>query len=238
MALIGVRRALIRPRKVVAGLPGPPVLTFTDVQTGSTASNTCTSNALSIGAASSNRRVYILAVDANTGASPQAATGASFNGGAIAADVFQVIGTTATDVMDVYLISAVVPAGTTVTVTLTYASTIFSSAKFAAYTVDTTTLSSKTPVTSAQGVTVAGTSLTVSVPVATAGSVILAGAFTGFGGGSGGSITSSDASLSNDAISGNTVVGSASNVGVSAASHVTVGWTGASDTLLALAVLR
>jgi hypothetical protein len=232
MGLLGVGGSGAPP------LPGPPVFTFTDIQAGSTTSNTCTSNSLSIGTANSNRRVYVLAFDVGAGASPQAATGASFNGGAIAADVFQVIGTTPTDTMNVYLISAVVPTGTTATVTLTYGSTTFSSARFAAYTVDTTTLSSKTPVTSAQAVTVAGTSVTAQVPIATAGSSILAGAIVGFGGGSGGSITSSDAGLSNDGGIGNFIVGSANNVGVSAASHVTVGWTGASDTLLALAVLR
>jgi hypothetical protein len=229
---------------VAGGAPpvGPPVFTFTDIEGSSTSGNTATVT-LAIGTASSNRRVYVLAMDSSAGVSPQAATGASFNGGTIAADVFQVIGTTPTDQLDAYLISAVIPTGTTVTVTLTYASTIFSSPHLGAYTVDTTTLGNINPVTSAQSVSTAGltnpaTANTFGIPVATSGSAILSG-FVGFGINNGSqSFTSSDAGIANDGMFASTMVGHANNVPVSASSRVNTGWTGTGDSLLALVVLR
>lgn len=225
------------------GLPGPPVFTFTDIQSGSTSTNVCTSNSLAIGTATANRRVYVFAIDAATGSSPQAATGATLNGGTIPTDVFQVIGTTATSGMDVYLISAVVPSGTTATVELTYPTATSNSARFGVYTVDATTLNSRFPVATAQNVIASGTTNpasanTFGIATSTAGSAILAGFMSHGGASTDETITSSDASLSTDGTFGNQMVGHANSAPVSAQSNVNTGWSVSGVSLLALAVFR
>jgi hypothetical protein len=232
---------------VIASAPpaGPPVFTFRDIQISSASGNIATSNAMAIGAPSSTRRVYTVITNGDAGST---ATSASFNSGAIAADVFQVIGTvgpptTGGDSFNVYLVSAVIPTGTTATVSLTYPSTLFAAPICAAYTVDTTTLSGINPVTTAQSYVASGTVLpaasnTFGVPVATAGSAILAG-FIGFGITNGSqSITSSDASFTTGSLFSSTLTAVANSAPVSSSSRVNIGWTTSGQGFLALAVLR
>ncbi|HUD11309.1 MAG TPA: hypothetical protein VMS08_02785, partial [Candidatus Saccharimonadia bacterium] len=98
------------------------------------------------------------------------------------------------------------------------------------------TLASTTPVTSFQDVA-ASTTQTSSVAVANSGSVLLF-AWVGTVGVSGQTVTASDATLTTDGPFNPYTWGHGNNVAASAASHVTIGWSGSAEGALGLIVYR
>lgn len=188
MALIGVRRALIRPKRAVAPA-GPPVLTYVgDTGSGTPSpANVMTYSGIPIGPASgfAARRI-ILSIVANRNS-------AGFNGGLTSVTIGGIAATihiaTSTGGNDVAIASADVPTGTTANIVLTAGGTWFATPILGIYSVDDALMVSTTP--SVASGNNSGTSVTTSASFTqTSGGFVVAGvALDNNAGGSGISIS-------------------------------------------------
>jgi hypothetical protein len=126
----------------------PVTLTFQSAGVGGGGGNQNTFGTITIGAApSSNRRVIVVwgSGDYNTSTDPiVSAVFTPDSGSPVNADTIIRAGIDSTTQSGLGLISAVLPIGTTTTLTVTFSSSTFNSPRFAVYTVDNSTLSSPT----------------------------------------------------------------------------------------------
>jgi hypothetical protein len=130
-----------------------------------------------------------------------------------------------------FLVSAVVPSGTTAGASIHFSAGNYSgcNAGMGFYTVDNTTLINPTTPTTNGVLAGAVSSITGNVATSSGSSVLLIGGAIG-GSASGATISASDAGLSQTASFGTTIQGLANGAAASAASHATISWTGTSGT--------
>jgi hypothetical protein len=215
---------------VIAGSPpvGPPIFTYQTDDPAWSGTSTLTSSAEPIGSAFATRRVVFMIRVGDVGSTLSSGTI-----GGVTLDTLIRIGSDGTSL--VYLVSAIVPIGTTAAAVLNFTGSIFSIVS-TTFTTDNAQLASSTPITSFASVA-SGTTLTGSVAVLAGGSIlaicIASGSTTNP------QITASTAGLSNDGkISNFYSSGHANGAPANAASSVTETWIGSAATVLALAAYR
>jgi hypothetical protein len=148
MMMMGVGSAVSFPP------PSSVTLTHQMNGVGGTSGSTLTFGTITIGAApGANRRVTILyASDSDVIIGPFVSAVFTPNSGSpISADTIKVAGTDGANFTSLYLVSAVLPLGTTTTLTITETGPPATRPRFAVYTVDNSTLSSPTNPTSSYG---------------------------------------------------------------------------------------
>jgi hypothetical protein len=214
----------------------PVTLTYQVTANGGQAGSTLTFGTITIGASpSSNRRVVVIFGEPNfAGNSILSATFTPNAGSPVAADTISVAGSDSTTGMLTGLVSAVLPVGTTTTLTVTCsASTSGGTPRFSVYTVDNSTLSSPTAPTSSF---VQGTTSPITGTINTLSGGGLLALFTGFG-------TTTEgwtAGVTSDGVFGTFDFGHLSNTTPSTPLSVTNTWTvsGSGNPDIALWVYR
>lgn len=208
---------------VHAAAASPPTFTFLQSATAS-GSTTITATGINFGTASANRRLYVFLLSGFVSANVVPAS--SFIGGTTNPDFY---GQALIDGSggSMWWATAVQPSGTSGDITIVLDSNPFGSNVMGIYSVDTSTLLSKTPVMATNTVG-SGTTLNKTVTTLANGSLI--SALWNYAGTSNQNISASTETLTLDA---NNVFGSggfahANNVAANASSSVTWSWTGSS----------
>lgn len=197
--------------------------------------NTESTNNDTIGAAPSANRRVVYAIS-----SGDLATGLGYtissavftpnSGSPISADVSTIIGRDS--ITGLYLASAVLPVGTTTTLTITFSGTTFGSPRYSLYTVDNSTLSSPTTPTTNFNTNNPATSVTTTVTTLSGGGLI------GFGQAYNGGSSFTAGITTTDGAFGNFISGHLSNTSAASPFSVTLSGTSSNQNSLALAAFR
>ena len=215
-----------------SGTVGPPTVTTQAIFVAASGggSSTYTWSSVSIGTAFSTRRVIGI-----TGSS-SGATFVSCTIGGINCDVSQINGTDGTQEV-IYIISAVVPTGTTANFVINWSSGQFGGGRLFVYTCDNSLLGSATPITG-YNTQASATSATATTTTLSNGFVIV------YMNGIGGTSTAPSVSASSETItqdfsySGASYAGNANGVTASGSNSATLTWTGSTQSNMILAAWR
>lgn len=219
-----------------SGIIGPPTFNYQGIIINQAPSvNTITFNSVPIGTASATRFVSILVLEYTTGGTN--VSSATINGSATGVTITS-IGANAELSLD--LITATVTTGTTLNLVVTFPVSPAGSINYAAaYTSDTTTMLSTTPINYGLTQTTSVTSMTKTFNVTGSGTALIAG-FGGFGitNGTQAFTTPNDPPVLADATQNSDMVGHANNFGPNASTRVSVNWTTTFDGNLGVAGFR